>query len=55
MVQPGHKQCCVIGCRKCFSLMIVCNGLNCKEGQNIKALRMRSVHADCVASAAAIS
>lgn len=51
MVQPGHKEQCVISCRKCFSPVILCNGLNCKEGQNIKAPGMRSSHADCVASA----
>lgn len=38
-----------------FSYDSVCNGLNCKEGQNIKALGMRSLHADCVACAAAIN
>lgn len=40
-----------MSCRKCFSPVILCNGLNCKEGQNIKAPGMRSSHADCVASA----
>lgn len=52
-MQPGHKQCCVSGCRKCFSLMIVLNALSCAEEENIKALGVRSLHADCVACAAA--